>query len=293
MHQYRLVFELHPAYAFGIPSSDHQVAPVYDPPLLSYDANSGEQFITRPDGSPTMRRKDERLVAQFSVNSIQFSIEDVFCTITIDAPGQDSAVAHAYEAIVDLFLMYAMKLDQISFQVTPSLRHVVQIDLPRPSSLTTSAQTFHAYDNAETGSRILATSTLLDGVSIDRKLRRSMRYLGLGDALTSVLPPGASDDQLQIALPLRFLQYWKALTTIVGDPSSDKDHQSRASKLGLGRSFFRQRVKPMHTIRDRYDVAHAQSGREERVVSHEDVVECRSVATQAMQAYFEKLKAGS
>ena len=55
---------------------------------------------------------------------------------------------------------------------------------------------------------------------------------------------------------LAFLQLFKALTAIVGDPSSDRDYQSRCRKLGLPKDFWQTKAKPLYEIRNDDDVAH-------------------------------------
>lgn len=49
---------------------------------------------------------------------------------------------------------------------------------------------------------------------------------------------------------------FKALTAIVGDPSSDRDYQSRCRKLGLPKTFWQEKAKPLYDIRNDDDVAH-------------------------------------
>lgn len=53
-----------------------------------------------------------------------------------------------------------------------------------------------------------------------------------------------------------FLNLWKAITTIVGDPSSDPDHQSRYKKFGLSFEFYREKIRRVQELRDDNDVAH-------------------------------------
>lgn len=149
---------------------------------------------------------------------------------------------------------------------------------------------FFVYDNQALASSLASTASFMNETKLDRTMRRSLRYLGLGDALVNLLPSDGPDDQNQIIQPLRFLQYWKALATIVGDPSRAKDHQSRPHRLGLDRTFFRQRVKPMHNIRNSFDVAHIDEADAANRVTAEDVTECRDVATTTIRTYFQRLQ---
>lgn len=53
-----------------------------------------------------------------------------------------------------------------------------------------------------------------------------------------------------------YLNVWKAITVILGDPSSDRDYQSRFREFGFEKNFWRHRVKPVKDVRDSMDVAH-------------------------------------
>lgn len=99
------------------------------------------------------------------------------------------------------------------------------------------------------------------------------------------------DDRLLAITPLRFLQYWKAIAVIIGDPSRDRDHQERPKKLGLGRHFFRQRIHPMNELRNNFDVAHVADPNAPRIVSPEQADECRRVAVEVIHAYARSLDA--
>jgi hypothetical protein len=246
MGRFVIQFELLPPYAFGIPIPGHEVVPSGDNPILQYDANTGVQSITRSDGTPTVRRPEERFQAGFRLNEIDFSFSDNICVATLHAVDEDAAVQRASDELSHLFLMFAAAREQYPLQIVPYARAVKPEGVRGPLTTHSSVQRFSVYDNPATSRSLTDIAGTLDGIELDRILRGALNYLGLGDALTGALPPGAPDDQGQLLLPLRFLQYWKALATIVGDPARDKEHQSRPKSIGLGRHFFRQQVEPIH-----------------------------------------------
>ena len=49
---------------------------------------------------------------------------------------------------------------------------------------------------------------------------------------------------------------FKSVTIITGDPSHDKDHQSRYKKYGINYEFWNDKIKYLITIRNGWDVAH-------------------------------------
>jgi len=52
-----------------------------------------------------------------------------------------------------------------------------------------------------------------------------------------------------------FLNMWKAASTVVGDPTVDKDY-SRYRKLGISQEFFDTKIEVARHLRNDYDVAH-------------------------------------
>jgi hypothetical protein len=55
---------------------------------------------------------------------------------------------------------------------------------------------------------------------------------------------------------LAFLQLYKGLSLVIGEPGTDRDYQSRFRKLGLPHDFLSTRVKPLYDVRNDEDVAH-------------------------------------
>lgn len=53
-----------------------------------------------------------------------------------------------------------------------------------------------------------------------------------------------------------FLNIWKAVSAVVGDPSQDADYQRRYRELSLTDDFFQTRIESMRKLRNDYDVAH-------------------------------------
>ncbi len=89
----------------------------------------------------------------------------------------------------------------------------------------------------------------------------------------------------QVLDPICFLQFWKAIATIAGDPSRESDHQSRCRTYGFGKDYFRDTLKPLHDMRNTFDVAHIASLADPTIVSRQDVDRCRVVASELLVAY--------
>ena len=79
---------------------------------------------------------------------------------------------------------------------------------------------------------------------MDAHLQHALNYFRLGDELIKLLAGWAPESEAQELFPLRFLQYWKSVTAIIGDPSRTRGAQSKPRDLGLGRRFYQKEVRP-------------------------------------------------
>jgi hypothetical protein len=99
----------------------------------------------------------------------------------------------------------------------------------------------------------IARATLDDAV-----LRKALDYyehaLFLSSAVPATFPVAMRTVDHLVAAAFLFL--WKALSAVVGDPSSDRDYQRRYRDLGLDYAFFRDAIEEIRRLRNEEDVAH-------------------------------------
>jgi hypothetical protein len=86
-----------------------------------------------------------------------------------------------------------------------------------------------------------------------------------------------------------FLNLWKALSAIVGEPGTDKDYQRRYRAFGLPDDFWTQRVEPLYRIRCDEDVAHYSLKSLYANQLGKSFVDAASVCRDAVTAYAESL----
>jgi hypothetical protein len=84
---------------------------------------------------------------------------------------------------------------------------------------------------------------------------------------------------------LAFLQLWKALTLIVGDPATDRDHQRRFREIGLPDDFLERRVRPLYRVRNEEDVAHYSETKPSPGAFSGDFGKAMTVLSEALDAY--------
>jgi hypothetical protein len=71
---------------------------------------------------------------------------------------------------------------------------------------------------------------------------------------------------------------------IVGEPR-ERDHQSRYRRFGIADSFFDEEIRPLHRMRDNFDVAHLTALETPSFLTINDVFRCRSAASSVLKSY--------
>lgn len=283
MAHFRFVVTLHPDYLFGLPFADVTVV----------EAEPGEMQITSPPvwtdlpgviGNGTLsryRREADQIRAGFSIGGVNLQLEDNVLTAELVASNFQGANA-ALEATLDRLTSFAAT--QLQTYVWYELRLAYEDDTPRRQPLTFPLQNVHIYNLARLKRILVESGAALDGLSPDPRLDRTLRYFSEGSRLYDLLGDASLTDLLS---PLCFLQYWKAIASVLGDPSSssDKDYQSRHRTYGLPKDYFILRVRPLHDIRNDFDVAHLVSLDAPSFVERSVVEDVRATAAEVIGAY--------
>jgi hypothetical protein len=102
--------------------------------------------------------------------------------------------------------------------------------------------------------RSAATFTTATDERLDRALHHFDRALFLFARRRTLASPLSRHHRTLISAI--FLNLWKAVTTIVGDPSRDADYQRRYRRFGMDHDFWQNRIERLRTLRNDYDVAH-------------------------------------
>ncbi len=124
----------------------------------------------------------------------------------------------------------------------------------------------------------------------DPRLEKSYGYFETALQMREfAIASGVFEGKASQLWPLAFLQLWKSISVILGDPSSDRDHQSRFRNLGLPQEFWKVEVEPLYRIRNQEDVAHYNLDADVRIVAA-SFGEAASVAQRVLQAYVDHLR---
>lgn len=282
LHRYDFVFLLKPSGLFGLPDEGWTIigngARDVTSPVV--DART-ENFV----GHGTLsqyRLHEDRLVATLTLNAIRFEVDDNFLRVAIEAIDRPAAQAVVHETLTRYCAFASGMLGTfLSFEVV----QILEDDEPLSIPLRMTVMNVRMYNLGMLREKLTEAGSLLDGLPPDQTLDQALRYFSEAGILYNLL----ADDTLEKLLrPLCFLQFWKALATIVGDPSSGGDHQSRYRRFGLGagdKGYYNRVLSPLHFVRNQFDVAHVASLNTPAFVRPSDVEQCRSVANDAIQAY--------
>lgn len=91
--------------------------------------------------------------------------------------------------------------------------------------------------------------------------------------------------QHSMLISTAFLNLWKAISTIVGDPSVDSDYQSRYKNFEFDYDFFAQKIEKVRDLRNNYDVAHYSLDPTHLERVEESFGEAAVIANQVLRGY--------
>jgi hypothetical protein len=287
--QFQAVIRVGPPHLFGLPNPAVQALPANTAPVIKWEPDLSRVWAETPDGSDPYRKYEERFTFKVTIGSVEVDAEDDLFRVTLEASDEEEAGSRAAQLVLQLFHLQATVFLPGVHRITATIVAVGQYD-GKTVRLTPGTTGVYLYDLQQLGATLLEAADMLKNAVGDMRLAQAVRYFGLGDDLSELLTRSTALDYGASLAPIRFLQYWKSLATIVGDPSSDKDYQSRHVGLGLGRQYFRHEINPLHTIRNQFGVAHIADPNAPRIVTQANVQKCREVAATVIHAYVRGLK---
>lgn len=258
MPSYRFLFRLGPPGYFGLPEADKLVVPAQPggrqlvSPVL--DTRTG-QLVSHGTLSQ-YRAPDRALAANIKSEGLSLSITDNFLEVITEAERAQLA-ADRVLANVDLLLqsltsMYGDRFfaSLLSAEDSQGVPQAVQTG-PKAVQLL-KATLFNIEELRDRVTRAADWASNADTAA--KKALFYFEHACLLNEFAQTLP--LTSPHVAFSRALAFLQLFKALTSIVGDPSSDRDYQSRCKRLGLAKDFWQTKARPLYDIRNEEDVAH-------------------------------------
>jgi len=256
--KFTITFEITPTGQFGLPEAGKSVVPTgtgFKSIVLHVPSLRAGKFVKA--GHETLskyRDENDKINQSLDLGNVKGRITDNFLFLDLEADNYQQAYAGALDALNSL-LQHLSVNQGIVFKAKPLI--IVSEDervYPLPKiSMMASFKTYNLnklisdIEEAERFSRIR-----------DRRLMKALEYFEHSLLLyeqANQLYPTSPRHYLYLISSI-FLNLWKCITTIVGDPSRSKDsYQKRYRQIGL-KEEHKAKIDSLKSIRDNYDVAH-------------------------------------
>jgi hypothetical protein len=250
--RFSVYYEVAPEGIFGVPQAGMTVLPAG--PRDSYFAPFTNTGIRIGHGTLSEYRPDDQAVRlSLGLGDASIQIEDNFFTVTVEADDAFPAYTAATRLLESVLANLALDLRHAFSYYPLEIRDVHGTPFPAPKSVNFGGTNYNLGQVAE-ALRSAATFTAVTDDRLDRALHYFEHALFLFDRRSSLAPPLSRHHRTLISSI--FLNFWKAVTTIVGDPSRDADYQRRYRQYGMDHEFWQTRIERLRTLRNDFDVAH-------------------------------------
>jgi len=250
-----VIFVVSPPGWFGLPDPSRIVIPSTQTGIHSAAFSEVSNAMVGHGTLSEFRRADEALTIAKTREGITISLRDNFVTVELSAVSASDAFDRARLHISMMCGILSLKhREQFSYSLQAVEDEAGQCHRPEVQDPSTILRaTWYKLSNLKAN-----IEQAIDWVGQkDEKLYRALIYSDHAFSLESLaINMRGKPAQSAMTQALAFLQLFKALTVILGDPSMDKDHQNRFRTLGFPSDFWQVNVKPLYRVRCDQDVAH-------------------------------------
>lgn len=281
--KYKLTTLIHPGSQFGLPQQGMTVLPsgikeVFGPGI---DTLSGQ---TVGYGSLSEYRSDEEAInVSLETDSYVVSIRDNIAVVELEAEIPSDAYNDAVE-LLDKFLTHLSVSRGTLFSHIPYILESEDqrlYPIPRPMHMVSVT----VYDVAQLSKDITDIQGYLP--MDDDRLARAMDYFGQATLIFQgrTQLTNAFSRHHTLLISSAFLNLWKAISAIVGDPSTDKDYQKRYRSYGFDKKFFDEKIEKVRKLRNEYDVAHYSLHADDIEQIEQSFGEAQKIALEVIRKY--------
>jgi hypothetical protein len=281
--KFEMTFEISPPGVFGVPEDGRTVLPARPGEYIGEAIHTATLTRVGYGSLSEFRREEEAITLPLNLRNVQGRMQDNFIFLQIDA----STYREAYDRVVqvlEIFLQHLSLSQTRSFTYKPLIIESEDGRIyPVPKVVTISAVTSYNLEHMkQTIQEAEAFCSFQDSV-----LERALQYFD--HALLLYEKRGQIDDVLsrhyQKLIAAVFLNLWKAVSTIVGDPSTDNDYQRRYKKFGFNHDFFKSKIEHLRNMRNSYDVAHYSLDDNLNNTINANFGEAQNIAAEVLRRY--------
>lgn len=285
--KYILRARLEPAAVFGLPDGDKIVIPIAPGGETTFASPPIDRITGKLAGYGTLSEFRKPVAAidwTATIGTTAIRARDNFIALEIEADNPQAGLDAAMELLDRLCQCLSVRLGQRAF----ARLEAFEDDQGKPQVAHTrkTVPLFSATIYDLEGLKANLDTSFQWAVGADALARKALFYFEHAQLLhefAQTLPLHSPHSAFSVNSA--FLQLFKALTILLGDPAVDRDHQSRAKRLGLGGSFWMDRVKPLYKIRNENDVAHYSFETPGMTTGRNEFAQASVVFRDALEAY--------
>lgn len=289
--KFTIIFEIYPPGQFGVPENGKTVIPAGPG---SYIGDTFHRATMTRVGYGTLscyRDENERISLTLNLGDISATIKDNFATFIIEANSPGEAFDIAVKAI-DRFLQHlSLNMHQLFYYNILVMEDEQGKIYPVPKEVIMVSVTMYNLDRLIGEIENAAKFFQLSDPILDKALQYYEHSLYLYEKRTEIVD--VLSRHFNYLISAVFLNMWKALTTIIGDPSIDKDYQSRYKRLGFGYEFFKSKIEYVKDIRNQYDVAHYHVEQDRIKKVEQNFGKAKEVVISVLKAYRQYIADGN
>lgn len=290
MSRYELHFVVSPTAPFGLPSGDHVVRPAGPQSIAGPAIHLRSRKVASHGTLPLYRADEDALAIALESAVGHVSVRDNFATVVIDAGNAEVA----YQRGTGLVERLCQSLSVLSGLRFSAEFQFCEDDLgnvtTRDERVSIPVGTFTVYNLIDLAERFGAAFDW--AIKADDRVGKALLYVEHAFILTEIAQSRATNARnAAFSRGLAFLQLFKALSLIVGEPGTDSDYQRRCRALGLPHDFWLARVKPLYDVRNDDDVAHYHIAPPDLGAFRDHFASALEVLREALDAYARHLPA--
>ncbi len=288
--KFEFVMKVSPAGPFGVPDGSRIIVPGV--PGRQIVGPAVHVRTMRPFGYGTLpeyRRDDDAVKVEMEHEGVHLHVQDNYFVFAVAAEDVRSAYRVVKPVIERLMRILTMEHGGRFSYEGDYVEGEDESLAPWPEGKKVTMFEGTMYNTRDLQDRI--TEGFPRAFSADVRCDRALAYFENAIALRDLAVAAAFDStRASMLQALAFLQLWKALTTILGEPGTDKDYQRRFKDYGLPENYWKDTIEPLNRIRNDEDVAHyslsESTAAEVAKVFGEAVVACQTV----LRAYISHLQ---
>ena len=253
--KFEVTFAIEPSGPFGVPQEGMTVLRGQAGEYVGDTYHTNTMTRVGYGALPEYRSDDEAIRMTFVLEQARISLRDNFLFLEIESASPQEASDQSMRIVNNFLRHLSLSRGQLFTAETLIIESDGKV-FPVPRYVRIAHVTHYNLEQLKLGIEEAESYYFL----ADQRLSRALEYYEQALLLFA--------KREQIAQPLSrnygqviasvFLNLWKALSVVVGDPSrpEDSDYQSRYKKLGFDYTFFKDKIEKVRDLRNSYDVAH-------------------------------------